>query len=376
MLDKRLIHVFAPPRPEQIPIPWDYLGLVAAVTIAAVLVAGRVWMGVARRGVLETIDLLPSTPRGSGGRGSRWKARRSDNDPWLPAGLRAASAGAGDRRNHDRRFGRRFRGVRGRGGLVPVKGGGWGGDSPATDPGGGRRPPPKAEHHGPAAAAAARRPWVAAAVLGLLAVLLSLAAAGPGVLPGDVAVGRGVEALPAPWLDTIAHAANAAGAGWIGFTLLTLLALVPLLLARSYRLAVLVATASALRLVVFPLKALVASPRPTPDLVRVAEIQADPGFPSGHAFGATVLFGALWIVMPALVKNRGGCRLLRGGAVAMVALMLLARIRVGAHWPSDVLGGVLWGATMLALLASAIGGVNPPADQLRGFRSPDATRGK
>lgn len=57
MLVKLLTHVFDPP-PEQILIPWGYLGLVVAATFGAVVVAGRVMTGVARRGVLESIRQL------------------------------------------------------------------------------------------------------------------------------------------------------------------------------------------------------------------------------------------------------------------------------------------------------------------------------
>lgn len=197
--------------------------------------------------------------------------------------------------------------------------------------------------------------------MGIPAVALSFAAAGSGVLPGDVAVERGVEALPVSWFDQVAHAANVIGAGWIGFTVLTAIALILVLLARSFRAVVLLVAASLLRLVVFPLKALVDSARPTPDLVTVAEVQPDPGFPSGHAFGATVLFGTLWLVMPTLVPNRILCTFLRIAALAAIALTAVARVRVGAHWPSDVVGGILWGGTVLALLAAAIAAVVPVA---------------
>ena len=57
MLVRLLTHVFDPP-PERILVPWGYLGLVAAVTAAAVAIAGRAMTDAARRDVLETIRRL------------------------------------------------------------------------------------------------------------------------------------------------------------------------------------------------------------------------------------------------------------------------------------------------------------------------------
>lgn len=89
------------------------------------------------------------------------------------------------------------------------------------------------------------------------------------------------------------------------------------------------------------LKELVAIPRPA----GVALISADGySFPSGHALGATLVWGYL-----ALEVHR---RAFRIGAVLLVALISLSRVYLGVHWPADVAGGVAIGALLLVAFRS------------------------
>ncbi len=74
------------------------------------------------------------------------------------------------------------------------------------------------------------------------------------------------------------------------------------------------------------------------------------GLPSGHAQGATTLWGALaWEV------RRSWVTIL---VILYVVLMALSRVALGVHYPQDVLGGVLIGLLavgLYALLESKIG---------------------
>ncbi|MEU6590649.1 phosphatase PAP2 family protein [Streptomyces sp. NPDC046881] len=94
-------------------------------------------------------------------------------------------------------------------------------------------------------------------------------------------------------------------------------------------------------------KAVVARPRPVwPDPVDSAHYAA---FPSGHAMTATVVCGLLlW-----LLHRRGAGRALWRTAVAAalvsVAGVGVTRVWLGVHWPSDVLGGWLGGALLVAV---------------------------
>ncbi|MEV5734512.1 phosphatase PAP2 family protein [Streptomyces sp. NPDC052292] len=95
------------------------------------------------------------------------------------------------------------------------------------------------------------------------------------------------------------------------------------------------------------LKSAVARPRPVwPDPVDHARYAA---FPSGHAMTATVVCGLLlW-----LLHRRGAGRALWRTALAVAAVSVagvgLTRVWLGVHWPSDVLGGWLLGALVVAV---------------------------
>jgi undecaprenyl-diphosphatase len=95
------------------------------------------------------------------------------------------------------------------------------------------------------------------------------------------------------------------------------------------------------------LKAAVDRPRPVwPDPVDSAHYSA---FPSGHAMTATVVCGLLlW-----LLHHHGVGGTVRRTALAVAVVSVLGvgltRVWLGVHWPSDVVGGWLLGATVVAL---------------------------
>jgi membrane-associated phospholipid phosphatase len=99
------------------------------------------------------------------------------------------------------------------------------------------------------------------------------------------------------------------------------------------------------------MKAAVGRERPVwPDPVDTAHFAA---FPSGHALTATVVCGLLlW-----LLRLYGAGRVLWRTALVVAAVSVvgvgLTRVWLGVHWPSDVLGGWLFGALLVALAVAA-----------------------
>ena len=94
-------------------------------------------------------------------------------------------------------------------------------------------------------------------------------------------------------------------------------------------------------------KLIVARPRPVSAALTG---EGGMGFPSGHATGFAALAFILALVVP---RNRRSQVRALAGAIILSALMATSRVVVGAHFPTDViagmiLGGVIADATWLA----------------------------
>ncbi len=104
------------------------------------------------------------------------------------------------------------------------------------------------------------------------------------------------------------------------------------------------------------LKQVFAAPRP--DLLAHLDIVHSYSFPSGHAAGNMIFFGAL-----ALLTGR---RSVHGAAAALIGLIGVSRVWLGVHWPSDVVAGWVEGLGWLVLCRAwlpARGGQDECPDQ-------------
>ncbi|NJC71162.1 phosphatase PAP2 family protein [Planosporangium thailandense] len=89
--------------------------------------------------------------------------------------------------------------------------------------------------------------------------------------------------------------------------------------------------------------------RPRPSAAELIGHATGLAFPSGHATASIATWGMLAIVL-ATGRPRGARVGLFTAAVVIVLLVGASRIYLGAHWPTDVLGGYALGGTWLSLL--------------------------
>ncbi len=195
------------------------------------------------------------------------------------------------------------------------------------------------------------RPWNFGVLALVLFALLALTVCFWGLpyFGWDLAVSHFVQELPGSGTPQAMHFLSFAGDDPLESGLLVALAAMVLLVLKARRAAIAllgaVLISQALKI---GIKLLIGRPRPSPDLVSVRfsahEIYS---FPSGHTVHYTVFFGFLCFLCATLVKPvtlRWPLCFLFGGLVLVIGL---ARILLGAHWVSDVVGGYLLGAVCL-----------------------------
>ena len=98
------------------------------------------------------------------------------------------------------------------------------------------------------------------------------------------------------------------------------------------------------------LQRIVARPRPTPPLAHVTKKKSSPSYPSGHATTSVIGGGWLLLLNGLLLHGKPGWQ--KALASSITSLMLLSgpsRVYLGEHWTSDVVGGYLYGGTLLSL---------------------------
>jgi|1186.fasta_scaffold32614_2 membrane-associated phospholipid phosphatase len=91
--------------------------------------------------------------------------------------------------------------------------------------------------------------------------------------------------------------------------------------------------------------------RPRPLFHDASVVYTTYSFPSGHTMGTTAVYAALAIILAR--RTRYG-PLAIGGAAAMIVLIALSRIYLGAHYISDVAGGVLLGLAWVLFVVLAL----------------------
>ncbi|MFQ5933280.1 MAG: phosphatase PAP2 family protein [Dehalococcoidia bacterium] len=190
--------------------------------------------------------------------------------------------------------------------------------------------------------------WIGGVLL-LVAFGLSLSAHQYQRFPGDLPVTEGIQSISVPVFSDAMEVVSELG-DWALAVPATAVAVVALWLYKRrpdalYIVVITLASAGLNRLV----KELVDRPRPSADLVEVTTELGSKSFPSGHVVYATTFYGLLLFYTYCLDVNPRWA--LRASQVVLVAMLLgmgLSRVYLGAHWPSDVLGGYAVGGLYVA----------------------------
>lgn len=195
----------------------------------------------------------------------------------------------------------------------------------------------------------------------LVAVLLGLAIMvkrHPGPLPGDVGGALDVQQALLPHTTVTGAVEAVSTLNWPIPSVITLavIVLIFLLLKRWLDILMVIVAAAVTDETSYLFNQWVKRPRPTGHGLHIlSKIDHFYSFPSGHVVHATAIFGLFLFlstqirrpVHPAIIA------LIRIVLVAAIVLMPVSRILEGEHWPTDVLGGLLYGGVWLVIAAHA-----------------------
>jgi membrane-associated phospholipid phosphatase len=183
-------------------------------------------------------------------------------------------------------------------------------------------------------------------ILAVLAIAMSLCAHWSSRFPGDLNLTLLFQSLHSDTLLSFMKGVSYITGGWRSALLVIAGGIVV-----GWRLgkleAVLVIAAGLVSLLDSALKLVVGRPRPTPALVQVWVVEHDNGFPSGHAFYSMVFLGLMAYFAFTYLRKTGLWLFIVASLLVLIILVGASRVYLGAHWPSDVLGGYVVGAVFL-----------------------------
>ena len=182
-------------------------------------------------------------------------------------------------------------------------------------------------------------------------VSLALPAASQQLIPGDSFLYGAMQTLRLPLLRPFFHVVTEAGS----YKVLVPIGVGILFWQRKHVRRMGFLTLYALGIVPLEVwaKLAIARPRPHDYLGLAPLVHTSHGFPSGHALAAAAFYGMLLVLLRRDIDNPTWQYVLSGGTLVLVLLIGVSRIYIGAHWPSDVLGGFALGGGY-CILAKAV----------------------
>ena len=196
------------------------------------------------------------------------------------------------------------------------------------------------------------------------AIMISLLARFTQFFPGDKAITRNLQSYRNPWLRRFMIGISEIGFPKVG-TPLTL-GIAGIFWALRFRLeAIFVLLTSSSGILNWIVKRLIKRPRPTSELVTVARVINEPSFPSGHVMHYVNFFGLLNYLLATNWRSGRLRNILLTIGTSLIILIGPSRVYLGAHWPSDVMAGYvyggLWFGGLMAVYLRIKAWIHPPA---------------
>ena len=193
-----------------------------------------------------------------------------------------------------------------------------------------------------------RLPWKPCVVGGglLLTLAVFVMASAFSTFPGDRGALESVSSSQTSWLETAALAVTSLG-GW-AISWVLVLGVAGYLALGRHRIDALIVLLSGVPITaVLLLKEVVGRARP--DYFLTGAQAGTLSFPSGHTVFAMIFGGLLIFLAGRLIEHIRIRRTIQVGVALLIVAIGASRVYLGYHWPSDVLGGYLFGS--MALLA-------------------------
>lgn len=174
------------------------------------------------------------------------------------------------------------------------------------------------------------------------AVILSLIARRTQFFPGDVSITERLQKNKQPWLRRFFY-----GLSEIGFAKYAIpqtIGIAGIFWALRFRLeAIFILLTSSATLLNAIVKRVIKRPRPTTELVTVVKVINEPSFPSGHVMYYTNFYGLLIYLLATNWRSGRIRNFLISICASLIAFIGPSRVYLGAHWPSDVAAGYIYG---------------------------------
>jgi len=167
--------------------------------------------------------------------------------------------------------------------------------------------------------------------------------------PGDINISLWLQSTDTSFLTSIM-----AGVSFIGSlipaAIIVVLVVIFLAVTKKKLEPLFIASATLISAFIYRLlKFVIARPRPDSEIIRVLVDNNEASFPSGHTVYAVVFYGLLFYLMPRFIRQPAAVGIVRTVLLILIILTGISRVYLGAHWPSDVLGGFLLGGLLLSL---------------------------